>query len=82
MLKITIEVLPHGKKANRKVLGNATIINDSTGDEEIGNYDATVLGASPVRVEGFKRSDGVWKLLYKVLQEVYKDGSIQECTEN
>jgi len=40
MLKITIELVPHGDKDKAKVIGTGYIINDGTGNKSLGNYRA------------------------------------------
>ncbi len=39
MLKIIIELHPFGSKKRKKVIAEAKIVNNGTGDKEIGNYD-------------------------------------------
>lgn len=39
MIRVTIELLPHGKQEGKRVLGVLDIANDGSGTDEIGNYD-------------------------------------------
>lgn len=43
MLKITIELLPHGfaNEDKAKIISTGFITNDGTGNERLGNYKAT-----------------------------------------
>jgi hypothetical protein len=38
MLRLILEIVPHGKEEDKKKIGEMVIINDSTGDNIIGNY--------------------------------------------
>lgn len=40
MIRVTVELLPHGDESRRRTLGTMEIANDGTGDQETGNYDA------------------------------------------
>ena len=82
MLRVTVELLPHGMEANKRVLGVATITNDGTGNEAIGNYRATFSKWAPQqdkpwktgRVEGFHRNlRGPWDLLFRALRSAVGD---------
>jgi len=71
MIRITVELLPHGSEERRRTLGTATIINDGSGTWDTGNYRAEVKGARAVRrcaVLGFPRlRQDAWALLLRVL---------------
>jgi hypothetical protein len=74
MLKVTVELWPKGKEWGKKILGTAVIVNDGTGDDFVGNYNAVVSGADNypvwVRVENFNRAVcTAWELLSRVLDE-------------
>lgn len=81
MLRITIELLPHGLEENKKILGIAEIINDLTGDEESGNYKVKIwnLNDKTGRLQLWKKGSvknflrqklTVWHLLSRALQEL------------
>ncbi len=85
MIRITIELIPHGIESRKSILGIATIVNDGTGGDgrgaanTTGNYEVTLSkrGAqvSQVwrkgRVEGFPRLKlGVYDLLYRGLRNI------------
>jgi hypothetical protein len=73
MLKITIELWPFGDKAKRVIIAEAEIWNDGTSDDRplFGNYEGVfqLNGRKHKRgrVEGHRRSDGVWTLLGRFL---------------
>lgn len=75
MLRITIELLPHGDESQARHMGTAVIANDGTGTAEVGNYDVSLSTFdSPdkiwkrARVKGFRRKQlGPWDLLLLAL---------------
>ena len=74
MLKITIELYPHGDKDNSQKIGEATIINDGTGTKELGNYMVSLAefggypGLDNGKVMDFDRKDrGPWELLREAI---------------
>lgn len=77
MLRITIELVPHGDESKKKHLGTAIIVNDGTGGRDVGNYYAKFSHFdSPNKTwkcstcEGFKRlKRGPWDLLYIMLKD-------------
>ena len=72
MLKVTVELIPHGDEARTKQIGYMKIVNDGTGTHEVGNYTVDVDGEE-FKVNAFLRIDGVWKLIEYCL---YKGGEI------
>jgi hypothetical protein len=75
MLRITIELVPHGVESAAKTLHVAKIWNDGSGNLASGNYEARLSTRGnrsvwkAVRVEGFKRKRLLaWDLLYRVLK--------------
>ena len=78
MLRITIELLPHGSEKHKKPLGMAIITNDGTGNESSGNYDVKLYTWHEPprtwktgRVELFPRKTrGPWDLLYRALRDI------------
>lgn len=87
MIRVTVELWPHGDKSRKWHLGTAIIANDGTGTEEIGNYRVTLSKwGRPQRVwrrgrvEGFPRkSRGPWDLLYRALQATVGARAPAEC---
>ena len=78
MLKVTIKLLPQGYSVNSKILKEMYIINDGTGDVDIGNYIYGIFRRRSKRVlregriENFhRRRDNELKLLYLVLKDIY-----------
>lgn len=53
MIKVTIEVYPHGVEKFKRHVGTMIIRNDGTGTKEIGNYKVTL--------SKFKDSSKIWR---------------------
>ena len=77
MLKITIELWPHGRQVNKPITWSGTIINEGSGTETKGNYRAFFSnrnGRGAWRgsfLQGFPRKrDNVWKLLRDLLNNI------------
>lgn len=76
MIKITIELWPHGDKTKSKIIGTAWIHNTGTGDIKRGNYEAVIYTTRnrpwrTVDIVGFARkSRNVWYLLKEILKEI------------
>lgn len=72
MLRITIELVPGGDETRKRHLGTAEIINDASGNIDLGNYTVRLsrMGNPTAtwrcgRVKGFRRQVyGPWDLLY------------------
>lgn len=80
MLKIKVDLIPHGVHSRRETLAEVDIINNLSGDLTKGNYNVTVVskdwkGDSSYQhfhLDGIDRSrDSLW-LLYKALEKRYK----------
>lgn len=73
MLRITIDLIPHGDKSRTQTISEIEITNDGTGSAEYGNYGATInLGSSLTaitHVSGFPRKLGVLQLLRLILNQ-------------
>jgi len=75
-IRVTVELLPGGDESQADHRGTATIANDGTGTENLGNYTVTLFGTGEPngiwkrgRVLGFPRGRlGVWDLLYLALR--------------
>lgn len=76
MLRITVELVPFGKEAEKRLLGTATIVNDGTGSILSGNYYADFSKSrrptvhwKRVEVKDFPRERyNHWRLLYLALK--------------
>lgn len=60
MLRITVELVPHGVEYLSRTLSIVEIVNDGTGTPELGNYDLNVIhgpgkGLAKRRIERFER---------------------------
>ncbi len=71
MIRITVELLPHGTLVDKKFLGRIDIANIGR-DPEGGFYRARffnedTLLRQEIEVEGHDRSSGVWSLLRRCL---------------
>lgn len=85
MLRITVELVPHGDESRKRIIGVGEIVNDGTasdgsGDSSMGNYVAKLFKSPEFStaegvwrqcpVLGFPRKKlGPWDLLYRVLKE-------------
>jgi len=76
MLVVRIELWPNGWEEQKKVLGEARIVNDMTGSVQTGNYKAVIRGKRGTSIAfgsvcGFKRKRfGAWYLLAGVLERL------------
>jgi hypothetical protein len=59
MIRVTVELLPHGNEIAKRTLAVMEIANDGTGTQTTGNYNATLVAeytrGRHGRVEGFNR---------------------------
>ena len=70
MIRVTVELVPHGIESRARKIGELRIANDGSGDRDIGNYTA-VLHAEYTDEDGrvgyvrnFKRrKQSVWSLI-------------------
>jgi len=79
MLRVTIELWPHGLEQEKTILGSGTIANNLSGTATKGNYNITLKTKGENRiykeckVEGFPRKNKTaWELLYLALKEIYE----------
>ena len=79
MIKITVELLPHGRESKKQVIAAGEIVNDGSGNIKSGNYRATFIHKIPdgdmvilrSKVKGFSRADtGVWNLILEALKNI------------
>lgn len=75
MLRVTIELVPHGDESRAKRIGEMIIANDGTGGTFHGNYQALVgsdqWSGEPeqyVRIHSYDRRKNVWDLVEMVLR--------------
>jgi hypothetical protein len=76
MLRVTVELIPHGNLDKVETLGVAVITNDGSGDLAVGNYkyivtDNFLLDKAIGSIVGHNRQEGFWKLVYLVLKEIF-----------
>jgi hypothetical protein len=79
MVRVTLELLPHGSKRGIKEIGKIEIWNDGTGTGNLGNYGYRIYhgGKYAFRAEvyktgsikGFPRKWSPYRLLQRVLKD-------------
>lgn len=73
MLRVTVELVPHGIEDRKETLATMEIANDGTGTRRTGNYNTRLIDKNgrihrTGRVEEHPRLDlSVWKLIIKAL---------------
>lgn len=80
MLRITVELVPHGQEENKRTIATGTIINDGTGNLYKGNYiaefkvDKYNITGKPIiftsKVQGFPRIKNVWSLVCEAISNI------------
>jgi hypothetical protein len=74
MIRVTVELIPFGDEEGKKIIGTMNIVNDGTGDQEIGNYMARMEGVlgkeKTVQIKNHIRQEGVWRLIRRALIEM------------
>jgi len=74
MLRLTLEIVPHGIESRKRTVGTLHIINDGSGTIETGNYTGILRTDDPSderhgRVEEYPRlSKPVWSLVGAFLE--------------
>lgn len=70
MIRVTVELVPFGVEKAKRTIATMEIVNDGTGDRELGNYVATIreTGRDPQvrhgRLRKFPRQvEPVWSLI-------------------
>lgn len=80
MLRVTVELIPHGNEARRQTVATMEIANDLTGDEIAGNYKYRLWEAergayAPMTKDGRIlnqiRNSSVFTLLRAVLMDAH-----------
>lgn len=89
MIRLTLEIIPHGDESKKFIAGSMQIANDCTGKNEIGNYDFSIFG--PVkegdssfpnelwekgRLNCFDRRRGYWSCVKECLATINTDYEI------
>lgn len=80
MLRVTIELIPHGIETQAKTIGVVEIINDGTGNQQAGNYNVTASHAGKYfgrsglfkkgSVKNFYRELSPYRLLSRALKAI------------
>lgn len=77
MLRLTLDLFPHGEESNQETLGVIEIVNDGTGTDDIGNYkifftDKDGNQTELDRVLGHKRpqKNGAWVVCREAMKIV------------
>lgn len=77
MLKVKVELYPHGYVEGKQTLAELLIINDGTGTREKGNYNVIIheKGTKKIlkkgKVKGYKRLEKpVWDLVAKAIKAI------------
>lgn len=77
MIRITVELIPFGRKDLKRSIGEIIIINsiDHPKRPEYGNYEVTIkdIGKDIIKeltITDHKREEGVWVLLKKILENI------------
>jgi hypothetical protein len=70
MLRVTVELVPHGNEQEKSIIGLMEIVNKGNGTESIGNYfyslgDGKIINSG--QYNGFNRSLGFWRLIERIL---------------
>lgn len=82
MLRVTVEIVPHGDEEKAETLGMMTIANDGTNSfrPQMGNYDVNLVSGRYTnlerRVEDYSRELGFWPLIWKALGECIPMGKL------
>jgi hypothetical protein len=82
MIRVTVELVPFGREADKRVLKQMEIANDGTGTNEYGNYKVyepsgcaddrkrlSKAGSIP-RVLDHDRSRSMWELVWRALDRI------------
>jgi len=78
MIRIKIELVPHGNEALTETLGKILIINDGSGNKEMGNYNYMLFdGKGEMIYKGqykkFPRALGFWRLIQEIFRITPKE---------
>lgn len=84
MIRVVIELWPHGDESRKRLLASADIGNDGTGSPEVGNYVYRLRNKAGAiwkkgHITGFPRQRATaWRLLRLILNDAFKDGAPNE----
>jgi hypothetical protein len=70
MLRVTVEVIPHGNEQQKSTIGLMEIVNDGNGTEHTGNYFYSLGDGKKInsgKYTGFNRDNGFWRLIERIL---------------
>lgn len=76
MLRVTVEIVPHGDEDRKSVIALLDIWNDLTGTPTYGNYKYTLhhieapIPKQTGTIKKFKRAEGPLALIQKILGRV------------
>ena len=73
MIRVTVELVPHGVEDLKETLGVMTIFNTGRGTFIKGDYAYAVIEEDKIVAEGcleHKRKESFWKLIEKISKEV------------
>lgn len=79
MIRVTMELIPHGNPTNVQHLGTVHIANDGTGSQSFGNYNVTALGktkkvfAHAKVIKHPRKGEIPLRLLYKSLKAIFEN---------
>lgn len=82
MLVVKVELWPFGDENKKEDLGKVIFYNDGTGTTELANYNVKfehtfIKRKSPVismlRIDGFKKQAGFWRLVNMALTKMLKE---------
>ena len=75
MIKVIVELHPHGDETQKKIIADASITKISLANER-DKYSAIINdneGTHRLVVTGYKRfQSSIWKLIYLALKRIYK----------
>lgn len=73
MLRVTVELVPFGIEKNTEIIGEMVIGNENTYADNTANYVYAYRDNSGIEefgyVSGFDRTDGIWRLMHRCLEE-------------
>lgn len=86
MLRITVELLPHGDKHKRKIIGTGEIYNIGTDSNNNASYNCIFMEhdkehSFTSKVNKYPRKKGFWTLIEESLKESNQSYNIEEIAE-
>lgn len=73
MLRVTVELFPHGQVSQGKILKQVFIANDGTGTPELGNYHVYSYGLCDTYIKRHKREQSVLALVGKACSKMHNE---------